>query len=306
MNNKPLHHLLELINTLTSAQSVLDVEQRWRDTLSNIFNGAHFDLREKPINQCRLENNARELYIPTFNSLDHYVLTLAPPGTFDNDDKHFIDSLLKLGRHFCSVQDALERGAAEERRRIARDLHDDVAARLLTLIHQLKDQHDIDLTRSLLKSLRNAIYTLDTKSNTLITHALTDIRAELQDRLNAIGMQLFWSQTSELADLTFTPRQHINLQRMLHEVITNVIRHTEAHFINISIDINDNQLHILACDDGAGFDIEACVPGKGINNIRTRAEELYGQVNWQNNKGCCIDIRFPVSPNITVNTSEKN
>jgi signal transduction histidine kinase len=303
VNNQPQHHLLELIHTLTAAQSERDIEQRWRDTLSNLFDNAQFTLRESPVNRCQLGQNGRELLVPTFDNLQHYVLTA---DALDTNHEYFVDSLLKLGRHFCSIQDAQERGAAEERRRIARDLHDDVAARLLTLIHQLKEQRDIDLTRSLLKSLRNAIYTLDTKTNTLITHALTDIRAELQDRLNAIGMQLLWSQAADLGDLTFTPRQHINLQRMLHEVTTNVIRHANAHFINISIDLEDNQLHILACDDGTGFDIAGCVPGKGINNIRTRVEELYGQVDWQINHGCCIDIRFPVSTYPNVNTSEKN
>lgn len=296
MKIKPQHQLLELINALTVAQSAGDIEQRWRDMLGKIFDSAQLHVHNTPINSCQLGQNAHELHVPSFSNSIHYVLTTHSSGSFDKDDEHFIDSLFKLGSHLCSVQDAIERGAADERRRIARDLHDDVAARMLTLIHQLKDQDSINLARSLLKALRNAIYTLDTKTNTPIKHALTDIRAELQDRLNVIGMQLHWSQTTLLDDLTFTPRQHINLQRMLHEVTTNVIRHANAHFISISIDLEDNQLHILACDDGSGFDIKSCVPGKGINNIKTRAEELHGQVNWQINNGCCIDIRFPVSP----------
>lgn len=294
MNYHPQLLLLDLINSFTIAQSTTDVEQRWRNTLANIFSHVTITSRENALDQCRVGSGAHELLVPSFSNPSHYQLSAHAADTFSNDDKTFIDSLLKLLRHFCSIQDALERGAAEERRRIARDLHDDVAARVLTLIHQMKDQENIELARSLLKSLRNAIYTLDTKTNTLITHALTDIRAELQDRLNTIGMQLFWNQSLNLVSLTFTPRQHINLQRILHEITTNVIRHASAHFINISIDLEDNQLHIQACDDGAGFDISRCVPGKGINNIRTRVEELYGQVNWHIQNGCCIDIRFPV------------
>ncbi|MBI3186455.1 MAG: hypothetical protein HYZ31_01135 [Gammaproteobacteria bacterium] len=304
MNNYPQLHLLELINTLTIAQSTRDIEQRWRDTLVNIFNTANITSENTPIHLCQLGQDMRELLVPAFNNAHHYKLTKPAADTFSKDDKTFIDSLLELGRHFCSIQDALERGAAEERRRIARDLHDDVAARVLTLIHQLKDQENIELARSLLKSLRNAIYTLDTKTNTLITHALTDIRAELQDRLNTLGMQLIWFQSPNLAGLTFTPRQHINLQRILHEITTNVIRHANAHFINISIDLEDDQLHIQACDDGSGFDLGGCVPGKGINNIRTRVVELYGQVNWRIQNGCCVEIYFPVGPD--HQTSEKH
>jgi signal transduction histidine kinase len=288
-------NLLELINALTVGQPSRDIELHWLNTLGKIFETSQFVTQVSAIEHCKLSDDAQELLIPSLGNAQHYALNRVANTTFDHHDVHFVESLLKLSRQSCSIQDAVERGAAEERRRIARDLHDDVAARLLTLIHQLKDQHDINLARSLLKALRNAIYTLDTRTNTQITHALTDIRAELQDRLNTIGMQLAWLQTDTLGELTISPRQHINLQRMLHEVTTNVIRHANAHFLQISIDLEDNQLHIQACDDGSGFDINSCVPGKGINNIRTRTEELHGQVSWQINKGCCIDIRFPVS-----------
>lgn len=295
MSNLAQQNLLELINALSVGLPSRDIELHWLGTLGKIFETSQFTTLESSIDYCYLRNNEQELLIPSLRNNQHYVLTRIANTTFDHSDVHFVESLLKMSRQVCSIQDAVERGAAEERRRIARDLHDDVAARLLTLIHQLKDQPDINLARSLLKALRNAIYTLDTKTNTQITHALTDIRSELQDRLNTIGMQLTWLQTDTLGDLTISPRQHINLQRMLNEVTTNVIRHANAHFLNISIDLEDNQLHIQACDDGRGFDINSCVPGKGINNIRTRIDELHGQVTWQTQKGCCIEIRFPVS-----------
>lgn len=303
MKIKPQHDLLELINQLTVAQSACELDQRWRETLEKLFSSAQIQIQNTAIDNCQPGQTAQQLHIPSFSHAQHYLLTRNATDVFDKDDQRFVESLLKLARQFSSIQDAVERGAAEERRRIARDLHDDVAARMLTLIHQLKDPDSINLVRSLLKALRNAIYTLDTKTNTQIKHALTDIRAELQDRLNPIGMQLLWSQDPNLGELAFTPRQHINLQRMLHEIVTNVIRHANAHFINISIDLESEQLHILACDNGSGFDITTCVPGKGINNIRTRVNELYGQVNWQISNGCCIDIRFPV--NTSPTTSEK-
>ena len=295
MSNIAQQNLLELINALSVGQPSRDIELHWLSTLGKIFETSQFTTVESVINHCRINEAADELSVPSIFNTQHYVLTRIANTTFDHSDVHFVESLLKLSRQFCSIQDAIERGAADERLRIARDLHDDVAARLLTLIHQLKDQSDISLARSLLKALRNAIYTLDTKTNTQITHALTDIRAELQERLNTIGMQLTWTQSGTLGELTISPRQHINVQRMLQEVTTNVIRHASAHFLNISIDLVDNQLHIQACDDGTGFDIASCVPGKGINNIRTRVNELHGQVSWHTNKGCCINIQFPVS-----------
>ncbi|MCW8956807.1 MAG: hypothetical protein OQL09_07990, partial [Gammaproteobacteria bacterium] len=222
---------------------------------------------------------------------------------FSYKDIQLLSSLLKVSRRFISIQQALEQGAETERQRIARDLHDDVAARLLTLIHKLDDKVCIELARSTLKSLRNSIYTLDSRSTTSISHALTDIRAEIQERFNSVGIFINWQQQDAFDNLVFTPRQHINLQRIFHEIATNIIRHTEADFIHVDITRTDRHIHIIACDNGQGFDIKKSIPGKGINNIQTRVMELNGTVEWKsvpqtkhnNNRGCCIDICFPLT-----------
>ena len=93
---------------------------------------------------------------------------------------------------------------------------------------------------------------------------------------------------------TSCARQHINLQRILHEITTNVIRHAEAQFISVDFRCADHKLRVLVCDNGKGFDVDQCIPGKGIHNIQTRIEEINGKVSWDNNDGCCIDIRIPI------------
>lgn len=290
-------HLSDLIDALSATQDGASLDQRWQDILIRVFQ-TPLKVVDGKIEKCEVADGGKCLNIPCIDRQHHYVLCAPTVAqAFTDDDIRLVESLIKLARHFISVQDALERGADEERRRIARDLHDDVAARMLTLIHSVKDQHSIDIARSILKSLRNAIYTLDSKTTTLISHALTDVRAELQDRLNSIGMQLFWSQQGDFGQLTFTPRQHINLHRMLHEIATNVIRHAEAQFMTIDIELRDEQLYIKACDNGRGFDIDACVPGKGIHNIQTRVKELQGEVSWRSEQGCCLDIRIPIRAN---------
>ncbi|TNF35018.1 MAG: hypothetical protein EP315_06515 [Gammaproteobacteria bacterium] len=292
-----------LIEQLSSTESGESLETRWKHVLEKFFSMARLVCLEQPLNYCRICNNGRSLHIPTINSNMLYELSVdSDEYAFNERDISLAEALLKMSRQFLSVQEAIERGATEERQRIARDLHDDVAARMLTLIHRVRDQDSIDLARSILKSLRNAIYTLDNKTTTTILDAITDIRSELQDRLNAIGMQLYWTQEDSLAGLTFTPRQHINLHRILHETATNVLRHAEADFMSVDIHLEQDQFHVLVCDNGKGFDMDHCVPGKGINNIRTRVEELTGTVHWfnttnnnKNNHGCCLDIRFPIS-----------
>lgn len=290
-----------LINSFSNSE--LPIESRWKSVLTDLFPAHVLIAAEYPVEKCQLNEQNDMLVIPSINAQNGYQLkTKSSAVLFSNNDIALVVALLRLAKQFISIDDAVEQGAAEERKRIARDLHDDVAARMLTLIHTVKDQQTIDLSRSILKSLRNSIYTLDNKSSVTILDAVTDARSELQDRLNAIGIQLFWQQSDQLSGLNFTPRQHINLNRMLHEAITNIIRHANAQYVEINIELGQQQLIAKCCDNGSGFDVDKCIPGKGINNIKTRAHEIDGTASWyavQNKEsgetqGSCVEISFPI------------
>lgn len=286
------------------SSSGTSIESRWESILKRFFSDCTIKPLNEAINQCLIFNKQKVLAVPSIDHTHGYVLITKDPATkFNKDDIELANSLMKLTKQFITIEEAVEKGATEERLRIARDLHDDVAARMLTLIHSVKDEQTIALSRSILKSLRNAIYTLDNKASATILDAITDVRSEIQDRLNSIGMQLIWHQSDKLAGLHFTPRQHINLNRMLHEITTNIIRHAKAEFMEVIINFDQQNLLIECSDNGQGFDIQSCIPGKGINNITTRALELGGTAGWFNlsdketgeNKGSCVKISFMIS-----------
>ncbi len=289
-----------LIEEFSSSGIPIDI--RWEAILSRFFSDCDLNMYTDTIKQCHITNHNKILAVPSVSQRHGYVLSSREPSyTFNQDDLELADSLLKLTKQFMSIEEAFEKGAAEERKRIARDLHDDVAARMLTLIHSVKEEETIALARSILKSLRSAIYTLDNKSTALILDAVTDVRSEVQERLNSIGMQLLWHQSEEL-DGFFTPRQHINLNRMIHEITTNIIKHAGANFMEVIINSSDQLLTIECSDNGKGFDMANCIPGKGINNITTRARELGGTASFFNlsdketgqNKGSCVRVAFPI------------
>lgn len=276
------------------------IDTRWKSILQRFFSDCSLAPSTYTISDCQI-NTEKNLEVPSVLLKFGYILTSS--AEFTNDDAELADSLLKLTKQFITIEEAVEIGATVERQRIARDLHDDVAARMLTLIHTAKDEQTIALSRSILKSLRNCIYTLDNKSTASILDAITDVRAEIQDRLNSIGMQLIWHQSDNLSGLSFTPRQHINLNRMLHEITTNIIRHANAQFMEVIISLDKRNMTVECSDNGQGFDLKNCIPGKGLNNIQTRAQELEGNATWFNlndpetgeNKGSCIRVNFLIT-----------
>ncbi|VAW61012.1 hypothetical protein MNBD_GAMMA10-499 [hydrothermal vent metagenome] len=280
------------------------IDDRWKAILQRFFTHCKLTLSVEPITECALNLAQTQLKVPTISLNRGYLITsLKDTARFNQDNLTLVRSLLKLTRQFATIEEAIEIGASVERKRIARDLHDDVAARMLTLIHMLKDDKSICIARSILKSLRNSIYALDNKSTATVLDVITDVRSELQDRLNSLGMLLKWHQPDVLDGLSFTPRQHINLNRMLHEITTNIIKHAKADFMEVIINIEQQQFTVEVSDNGQGFDIQTCIPGKGINNITTRARELGGNAGWFNlsdketglNKGSCVRINFLIT-----------
>ena len=89
----------------------------------------------------------------------------------------------------------------------------------------------------------------------------------------------------------------------MHEITTNIIKHANAQFMEIIIDVDQQRLTVECSDNGQGFDIQNIIPGKGINNILTRARELGGTAHWFNlsdketgqNKGSCVKINFLIA-----------
>ncbi len=286
------------------SSSGTSIDERWKAILQRFFSDCILVKSSHTINRCIINEEQNMLEVPSVLLKHGYILNSTSKTTlFNSDDIELAESLFKLTIQFLTIEEAFEKGAAIERQRIARDLHDDVAARMLTLIHTVKDEKSVAISRSILKSLRNSIYTLDNKSTALILDAIMDVRAEIQDRINSIGMQLIWHQSDNLKGYSFTPRQHINLNRMLHEITTNIIRHANAEFMEVIIDLNQLQLSVECSDNGQGFDLKSCIPGKGLNNIKTRAQELGGDANWFNlndpqtgeNKGSCIRVNFMIT-----------
>lgn len=217
---------------------------------------------------------------------------------FNPNDVRFSRAVWGLFNRAFELRLVFEQGAEEERQRIARDLHDDVAARILTLVHRANDDGYEKLARQALGALRDTIYTLGAQSSPPLDDLLADMRYEIQQRLDAIDIKLTWEITGNPQDITLNPRQHINLQRVAQELISNAIHHAKAAHVNIRVDIQDDKLQIVICDDGIGGNTGQWTPGKGINNIINRMRELNGNVSWfnysENQQGCCVKLQFPL------------
>ena len=173
-----------------------------------------------------------------------------------------------------------EQATAAERERIYNDLHDDLGARLLGLVHGAHSPQQADQARALLQDLRDVVTRSRGTPGTL-GDVLADIRSETEQRLRAVDIGLDWQCPDALPDPEMDTYRALHLHRIVREAISNVIRHAQARVVRMRIGANGQQLHLELTDDGSGAGVEPKLAGRGLDNMRERAAELDGRIHWR-------------------------
>ena len=171
----------------------------------------------------------------------------------------------------------------EERRRIARDLHDGLAQELafmVTTTRKLVDARygDPELTQLAsaaergLDESRRAIASLAQRNHQPFDVALVQTVEEVGERLGAQVLV-----TADPAPRLPQERQE-QLLRIVREAVTNAVRHGSANVVRVEFS-NGQGLHLRIEDDGVGFDPAGVHPnGFGLVGMRERAAALGGQL----------------------------
>lgn len=168
---------------------------------------------------------------------------------------------------------------AAERERIHADLHDDIGAKLLGMIHTAQTAAESDRARALLQDLRDVVTRSRGTPGSLV-ETLAEIRTEVSQRLNAAGIGLHWNLADDLADPELATDRVLHLYRIVREAISNVIRHAQARNVRVRVKIVADRLYLELTDDGHGVSSEQSVRGSGLGNMRERAAELAGDICW--------------------------
>ena len=188
-----------------------------------------------------------------------------------------------------------EKAAQDERERIHSDLHDDVGAKLLSLVYRAGSTEAADLARSALQDLRDVVSRSGSGSFQL-EDVLADIRAECEQRLSAASLSLEWTQPDLLPAMELTQPHALHLGRIVREAISNVIRHSHASTVTVHLVAYGGELQLELCDNGTGKQPEQDVPGRGLRNMQHRAQTLGGTLTRYAapQGGCCVCLRMPL------------
>ena len=199
---------------------------------------------------------------------------------FTSEDARLADRIVEQLRRAVAFDKAVEQGRSEERTRIAQDLHDDIGARLLTLMYKAPTPEMEEYLRHTLKDLKTLTRGL-AASNHRLSHAAAEWKADLSQRLTVAQIELGWHFRFD-DDMLLSVVQWSALTRVLRELISNTIAHSQATRVDIRFELQADRLQLTVTDDGIGRNPRSWSHGLGLGGVRKRVKQLGGEVEWRN------------------------
>ena len=225
------------------------------------------------------------------------VLRFAERGKrlFTAEDARLADRIVEQLRRAVAHDRAIEQGRSEERGRIAQDLHDDIGARLLTLMYKAPNTEMEDYVRHTLQDLKTLTRGLAATTH-FLSHASGEWKADIAQRLAPTGCTLDWSFTQDV-DIQLNVVQWSGLTRILRELVSNIIAHAKATHATIHADLQCGVLKLTVADNGVGGTPKDWSTGLGLGGIRKRVRMLGGTIVWQQNtpEGVRCDVSVPLA-----------
>lgn len=186
-----------------------------------------------------------------------------------------------------------EQATLEERERIHRDLHDDLGAKLLTLIHAADNRSSADLARAALADLREVV-ALNPEDSVSLRGALSDMESDTLHHASCANSRVEWRYPPDCDSLEVPSGFAFHLGRILREAVRNALHHGAASTVAVAFSLDRGHLSLQVCDRGRG--IGDSQPGHGMRSMQARAELLRGTVRWlaADHGGTVVEIHVPL------------
>ena len=221
----------------------------------------------------------------------------------------------ELERYRRSASSVILRALEEERKRFARELHDETSQALTSLVirlemlmeslHEGRDQQLVAELRRLRDLAANTLnetrrLTFDLRPTILDDLGLVPaLRWLIKDKLEPEGLQASFEVVG--FDQRLPDEVETTLFRIVQEALSNVVRHAQAQHVAVSLQQKEDRLVVTVVDDGRGFDVRSIRPddprgrGLGLFGMRERAELVGGQLHVSSvpGRGTRVEVIIP-------------
>lgn len=228
-----------------------------------------------------------------------------------NELAAIIEEKMKLLQHMGEerLQQSASNEAAvhEERKRLARDLHDTVSQQLFAIhmcASSLSKLQQVDASRA--ESVLEQLVQMSNLAQKQMRNFIAQLRPmELEGRTlqealgkwfpdfcrqNNLQGELEWRISSTLSEA----KEH-QLFLIVQEGMANIVKHAKAQHCTLTISENERQVVMTLADDGAGFKVESVKRGSyGLSTMQERAQKLGGAAEIMSKLGSGTRVRITI------------
>ncbi|MDN3491268.1 tetratricopeptide repeat-containing sensor histidine kinase [Winogradskyella bathintestinalis] len=204
-------------------------------------------------------------------------------------------------------QDKVDEARAKEKIRVSKELHDGVLGALFGVRLSLdsinfNEGKEAMMTRakyiSQLQTIEQEIRKISHELNTdfVAGSGFIDIIEELIEMQTvAYNLNYEFNSTDDISWDLVSNKIKINIYRIIQECMQNIYKHANAKIIEISISLKKNLICLDIIDDGDGFDISKKKKGIGLKNIKSRVEDIDGQIDFisKSTHGTKVSVTIP-------------
>lgn len=192
-----------------------------------------------------------------------------------------------------------------ERMQISKDIHDDLDLELSKINNLSQEVYDkpnasenrqsifsiMEISTMLMGSMRDLVWQLNIENSTL-ENLIAKIREYSTDYLKDSSVEIVGRYPDKVPDIFIQRVSFHNIFVVVKETLHNLSHHSKAMNANISVDVQNDRLHITIVDDGIGFDRTLDTKGNGLKSMQNRMRAIGGLFNIisEPNKGTTITI----------------
>jgi signal transduction histidine kinase len=220
------------------------------------------------------------------------------------------ENLRAMAEHVIAAQE-------QERKRISRELHDDIGQALMAHMLNLRNlQMEAPTNNTAIEQRLNELIADTQQTLNKMRLLAQDLRPPLLDTLDfKVAVQTFCQEAGARSGLTvtvdvdenlgeFSDVYTITLYRFLQETITNVIKHSKATQLWVELSKDENEITLTVQDNGIGFSEEG-LPGNngiGITGLSERLTIVGGELKISSSasKGTIISAHLPLPVSETI------
>ncbi|MGM0501110.1 MAG: sensor histidine kinase [Bacillota bacterium] len=308
-------HLMEVSKDLSN-YSETDIKQAYEEAKDTQLELSLLREKEKRLRQKRddLERRLKKLE-GTVEKAENLISQIGIIKNYLGDDLKELGDQFKELKQKENLGIQIIKAQEQERKRVAREIHDGPAQLLANVVFKLEYfdkivEKDVEKAKEEIKDLKSSVK----KSLQDVRKIIFDLRPMSLDDLGLISaLKKYIEDFEEKTGLDIQVKVLANkgelkssfevaIYRIIQEALNNAYQHSNTKEVDVKLEIRPKNVNVIIKDYGQGFDVEKALEKSanqdsfGLMSMKERASLLGGSVNFisQQNKGTKVIVEIPL------------